>query len=296
MPYMEQKPNLFVVGSAKCGTTTVARVLGEHPDCCMSDPKETFYFCKDGDLAPWTDYYRNCWRHYKGEPILAEASTSYSEVPRFPDCSERIVAFNPDAKIVYIVRHPFDKIVSYYRHQGTYHGFVSRDGFEQWLKFECSTNGFYEQCKYSTQLRRYQRLFPADRILVLFLENWKQDPAAQIEKLFAFAGLRPVPVAPLTRLRENSATDHRAQKEWFWRMRHNPVTRKLGRAVMPTRARFLAGRWIGSRPAMTVPLTLSARLTNEFIDEVKPDADRFAEEFAADAPNWDWTTPPWKVV
>lgn len=47
MQQYARKPNFFIIGAPKCGTTSLAHYLGEHPDIFMSYPKEPFYFCPD---------------------------------------------------------------------------------------------------------------------------------------------------------------------------------------------------------------------------------------------------------
>ena len=41
------KPDFFIIGAPKCGTTALATYLAEHPNIQLSDPKEPHYFCKD---------------------------------------------------------------------------------------------------------------------------------------------------------------------------------------------------------------------------------------------------------
>lgn len=293
---MEQKPNLFVIGSAKCGTTTVARVLGEHPDCCMSDPKEPHYFCEDDKMAKGWDWYRQCWQHYEGEPIIAEATADYTDFPQHPNCADRIAAFNSNAKIIYIVRHPMEKLVSMYRHFWAEDSFNARSGFEPFLRHMFQEHQLLDACKYQFQLERYQEKFPANQILVLFLENWKIDPSSQIRKLFAFVGLRADSVESLAQLRENSASSHRVEKQWFTRLRRNSMTRLVGRSLVPSKIRYAIGKTVGSTPSTSLPLSLSASLTTDIVHAVKPDADQFFNQFREDAPQWNWINPPWKVV
>ena len=40
--------SLFVVGAPRCGTTSLSKTLRRHPEICVSNPKETFYFVRDG--------------------------------------------------------------------------------------------------------------------------------------------------------------------------------------------------------------------------------------------------------
>jgi len=40
----QRKPNFFIVGAPKCGTTALHTYLGQHPDIFVSEPKEPNYF------------------------------------------------------------------------------------------------------------------------------------------------------------------------------------------------------------------------------------------------------------
>ncbi|MFW5721118.1 MAG: sulfotransferase [Bacteroidota bacterium] len=42
-----RKPEFFIIGAPRCGTTALARYLGEHPDIHLSYPKEPNYFNTD---------------------------------------------------------------------------------------------------------------------------------------------------------------------------------------------------------------------------------------------------------
>ncbi len=42
-----RRPNFFIVGAPKCGTTAWVRYLEDHPDVYFSPSKEPHYFCTD---------------------------------------------------------------------------------------------------------------------------------------------------------------------------------------------------------------------------------------------------------
>ena len=50
----EKRPNLFLVGAQKAGTSALAGWLREHPEVCMSFPKEPGYlaFGEQGYIFP----------------------------------------------------------------------------------------------------------------------------------------------------------------------------------------------------------------------------------------------------
>ena len=50
-----KKPNLFIVGAPRCGTTSLYRYLGQHPDIFMSSEKELNFFASDLYLPQFTE-------------------------------------------------------------------------------------------------------------------------------------------------------------------------------------------------------------------------------------------------
>ena len=67
-----KKPNLFIVGSPKCGTTSLYHYLKEHPQICMSKEKELNY----AEFSEYNPYIKNLkdylsqWDHIKDEKII----------------------------------------------------------------------------------------------------------------------------------------------------------------------------------------------------------------------------------
>jgi hypothetical protein len=83
-------PNLFVVGAAKCGTTSVYRYLNSHPAIFMSARKEPHHFSRlrtIPELQPRLrqvlddEAYLNLFAGARDEMWRGEASTSYCGIP-----------------------------------------------------------------------------------------------------------------------------------------------------------------------------------------------------------------------
>ena len=60
---MRYKPNLFIVGAPKSGTTSLCHYIEEHKNVCFSYPKEAKYF--------HTDFNRNHRLYFKIEDYLS---------------------------------------------------------------------------------------------------------------------------------------------------------------------------------------------------------------------------------
>src|SRR3954465_14378495 len=107
-------PNLIIIGGLKCGTTSVHHYLGLHPEIGMSRPKELNFFVEELNWPLGADWYRG---HFTGdERVQGESSPHYTNEPRFAGVAERIHGLLPEARIVYIVRDPIDRMLSHYLH------------------------------------------------------------------------------------------------------------------------------------------------------------------------------------
>jgi hypothetical protein len=113
---MEMKPDFFIVGAARCGTTTLSRCLKRHPQVCFSKPKEPHYFSQlYGKISPeniHTDYLDKYFSHFRPHHrAMGEGSISYlySE-----EAIRAILRFNPQAKFIAMVRNPMEMVYSYH--------------------------------------------------------------------------------------------------------------------------------------------------------------------------------------
>ena len=105
-------PNLFILGAAKCGTTTLHAHLSRMTDVCMSQPKEPFFF--EAEFARGLGFYRqNYFSHWGGEPFLGDARHANLFLPWIPG---RIAAMNPAAKLIVLVRDPVERAFSHWVH------------------------------------------------------------------------------------------------------------------------------------------------------------------------------------
>ena len=109
------KPSFLCIGGQRCGTTRLHRILSAHPDIRMTDRgvgefnKEIHYFNRfvlDKSLS----WYEN---HFSGSRLSGEITPAYSTLNEVSVKS--IKQYLPNAKIIYIVRDPLDRIWSQIR-------------------------------------------------------------------------------------------------------------------------------------------------------------------------------------
>lgn len=215
-----KKPNLFIVGAAKAGTTALVNYLNQHPTIYFSPIKEPHHFSTDirwedlredhkkNTLVDFNDYFKQkrleekhiafvsnrdhyleLFREAENEEVLAEASTGYlySSV-----AANEIYYFNPNAKIIIIVRDPVSRTLSHYymdvagnkQHRDPL--VALREDFNQMNKGYCITNLYVELSLYYEQINRYLNIFPANQILILRQEDLNTSSTPVLEEIVQF--------------------------------------------------------------------------------------------------------------
>jgi hypothetical protein len=123
------KPNLFIIGAMKSGTTLLWKLLGSHPSVYMSTLKEPCYFVEPTQLRKfqplaWRQGYWRSQEHYlqlfrsrRKEAFAGEASGYYTHLPDATGVAERIWRFDPNARLIYIMRDPVERTISHYWHK-----------------------------------------------------------------------------------------------------------------------------------------------------------------------------------
>ena len=109
------RPDFFIVGAPRCGTTALHRWLRKHPRVFLPALKECHYFATDFRRyrsIQTEEAYRKLFQgvgdHHQA---VGEASVMYlsSQV-----AIENILAFNPEARIVVTLRNPLEMLPSWH--------------------------------------------------------------------------------------------------------------------------------------------------------------------------------------
>lgn len=177
-------PNLIIIGAQKAGTTSLHRYLDLHPEVAMSSRKELDFFAGPGwEWERGIEWYES---HFSRDaPVVGESSPSYSAHPWVPGVPERMHSLIPEARLVYVVRDPVDRMVSEYFHYRTA-GRELRPIREVFSHPRMSESGYVVKSRYHMQLERYLRHFPRERILVVAQEDLLDRRDATLRRVFRF--------------------------------------------------------------------------------------------------------------
>jgi hypothetical protein len=190
-----RKPNLFVIGAMKSGTTSLHEYLNTHPLIAMSEWKEPAFFVEELTLRRGEDWYLSLFENDKRYRYLGESSTHYTRLPVFQGVAERLYRFNPDARLIYIMRNPLERIVSHYWHNTQMRNFKHGGGEPRSLSKAVSEDPQYLAVgDYATQLEPYIKLFGRQALYVLTFEMLVQDPQRELNHIHEWLGLPPHPL------------------------------------------------------------------------------------------------------
>ncbi len=184
---MPRLPDFLVIGAAKCGTTTLCDRLGQHPDVFVHPRKELDFFCFDDRYARGLDWYARRFEAAGTAKAVGEGSPNYAKLVLHPDAASRIARDLPEARLIYMVRHPLRRMESAWLHARRA-GHRSSRSFVRTVRRQPS---YVDTSCYERQLAAYERHFPEDRILVVFLDDMEADPQDTLERCFRFLGVDP---------------------------------------------------------------------------------------------------------
>lgn len=195
-----KKVDFFIVGAPKAGTTSLYHYLNEHSEIEMSSQKEPDFF-SDQSLQKQKLYYdknridtlEKYNSLFEKEDVILRGDSSVSYL-FYEDVPHKIITYNPDAKIIIMLRNPIDRAFSHYLMDYSL-GLIS-ESFETIIQKQSkhkNANLFYQQyiqvSEYSKQIKRYLEVFSKDNIHFIDYEDFKNDTSDVVNSVFLFLGV-----------------------------------------------------------------------------------------------------------
>jgi len=102
----EQAPNLFILGAAKSGTTSLYHYLSKHPDVYFPRNKEPQFYCNEDHFSRGQDYYlRTFFSGAEKYPVRGDATPHYLYYEKVADRLKALPNAN-QLRFVVILREP----------------------------------------------------------------------------------------------------------------------------------------------------------------------------------------------
>jgi hypothetical protein len=149
------------------------------------EPKEPNFFSNDEVYELGEMWYSNLFDGVGESTVCGEASTHYTKLPRYPDAAKRAHAYAPNAKLIYVMRHPVDRLVSHYIHNWSM-GFIGRHvSLEDALQ---DYDNFVTYSQYSLQLKPWFELFGQANVLPVFFDRLMNHSDSELSRICSFIG------------------------------------------------------------------------------------------------------------
>lgn len=277
-----KKPNVFILGAPKCGTTSLANWLSEHPQVYFSPIKEPCFFNFDyGFRRPWRleQYERLFAGASDRHRVVCEASTRYL----YSRTAVRsILAYVHSPKFLVMLRDPAAMAPSLHE-QALYSGDEDEPDFVRaWqlqherlyaasLPKRCRDPQLLQYgtlCKLGEQLERLYRQVPREQVHVIHLKDMQMDPRAEYSRLLHFLDLEDDG-------RESFPVANRAKvRRMPWLIRGIEQANQFARAMgtPPLRfglTNFLQEKLRKARPRPPVPAAVNQMLEAYFSEDVR---------------------------
>ncbi|MEQ1840674.1 MAG: sulfotransferase domain-containing protein [Verrucomicrobiales bacterium] len=307
------RPNFFVVGAPKCGTTALYHALLRHPEVFLphsDEPgkywisKEPHFFADDLGIEDWIrltreEDYRALFSGAGDRPRVGEVSALYlfsSSAPR------RILDYCGDSvRIIILLRPPVDWMRSWhhdclrYAHEdiGDFRtaleaGPEREEGRE--LHHQCGFKGCLNYRKLARShdfVERYFEVFGRERVKVHLLEDLTRDPVGVLREVATFLGISSEPLSSIER-QNDSAVLSRTHL-WEFRIRRAlgnlPLGNQLFAAIPrgPLRLyRKAVARWL---PPLSDKL-IDPDLRSSLIEEFRPEVEKLGRLIGRDLSHW----------
>jgi hypothetical protein len=278
-------PTFLVIGAMKGGTTSLYEYLRAHPQVFMTEQKEISFF-SGHTWDRGLEWYESLFDRAGAAVARGEVSPAYTRYPGVDGVPERIAAALPDVRLVYVVRHPVERLVSHYRWAA--HGYGERRPIDDAV---LDHRRYLAVSMYAMQIERYLEHFERSQLLVVTSEALRREREATLRTVFDFIGVDPACTPPATDREFLRSADLRADRAVAARFRGTAVHRVAARAV-PAGVRSVVRR-LATRPSAmaTMPATLRPETEAAVVERLRPDLERLPRYLGADFDCWGLLTP-----
>lgn len=200
------KPRFLIIGAQKAGTSSLHKMLGLHPLCIPSRPKEIHFFDQDEAYAKGPGWYL---AHFPPKPLRSKGHIVFEASPSYlflaDKTAPRIKALLPDVACIAILRDPVKRAFSAWNMFRDFKDNPKRGhlhdprSFQQAVEDELAgrTEHAYHcylaRGCYAEQVRQFKTVLPQGMLLIRSYKTFKHDPAGVVAEVCEALGQDPLP-------------------------------------------------------------------------------------------------------
>jgi hypothetical protein len=196
---MSLTPNTFLIGVQKSATTSLYDWIAQHPDVCGPiSTKDTPFFIDDKLYSKGFSFLESIYsKYYENQKVIINGS---AHTIYFEKALKRLSNYNPEAKIILVLRNPVERAISAYnfavkRNLDDKDLLSSIDEEHLRLKSDdvqiLSETTYIDHGRYFKQISMLRNYFKEENTLILFYKDVKHNPEQVIKETYSFLNLDP---------------------------------------------------------------------------------------------------------
>lgn len=229
---MSRLPSFVIIGAMKSATTTLYDQLLRQPGIFLPQLKEPNFFSDDQQYSRGLDWYEGLFTKAQASDILGEASTHYTKLPTYPQTVARMRSCLDQPRLIYVMRHPVDRLISQYVHQWT-EGEI-RGALDEAVTRHSELVAY--SC-YARQLAPYIEAYGKTVILPVFFDRLKTSPQQELERICRFIGYQGTVRWETSLSRDNISAERVRKFPFFDLLVEHPIATSLRRRLVPKAVR-----------------------------------------------------------
>jgi len=299
-----RKPDFFIVGAPKCGTTAMYHYLKQHPEIFMPNAKELHFFGNDLQFT-FSRYssrpsrinkyqYLSYFYGAKNEKRVGEASVWYLYSKKAP---LEIKEFSSSPSIIIMIRNPIEVLHSLHS-QFLFNGNEDITDFEEALEAEkdrmkglripktahlVEALYYRETIRFSEQIKRYINVFDRNNIHIIIFDDFKTETAKAYKETLSFLGVKSNFQPDFHVINPNKNIRNKALQN----LMQSPVIKRLTKYSIPQLVRHKLAKILtyfntAYQPRHPMTAQLKMRLQAEF----KPEVEQLSRLLERDLSHW----------
>lgn len=258
-------PHFIIIGAMKAATSTLQEQLARQPGIFMSDPKEPNFFSDDDQYSKGLAWYEELFAGAHDGDLRGEASTHYTKLPTHPKSLERMCERLPYVRLVYVMRHPVDRLVSHYIHEwsmGNIHC-----GIDEAVSKHPEMIAYGQ---YATQIEPFLAAYGRDAVLPVFFDRLTHEPQTELERVCHFIGYEGNPKWQMDIEPSNVSSQRLRRFPLYGLVVKSTMATRLRRALIPQGLRD----WVKTKLTMRQRPVLSQEIRSALESEFDGDLAR----------------------
>ncbi|MDV2502786.1 MAG: sulfotransferase domain-containing protein [bacterium] len=297
-----RKPDFFIVGAPRCGTTAMKVFLWEHPEIFMAAGREPHFFGTDLHSPMFIRderTYLSLFARANNEKRVGEKSVLYLYSRH---AASEIKEFQLSASIIIMLRNPVDMLYSLHGHR------LHITGREDILDFETALEAeedrkrglripagtspreiwlvpYRDRARYTQQVRRFLDTFGRENVHIIIFDDFVREPAGVYRETLRFLEVNPEFQPHFQQINANRRVRSRRLSNFIT----NPpqLARSFVQAVMPfSPIRKMLWSLVNLNSSYFPRPTLSPEIRKRLQVEFLPEVEQLSELLGRDLTHW----------